>query len=141
MSEQVKKILIIKPSALGDIVQAMPAVCSLAQSFPKAQIDWFVRPEYAPLVENHRCIHKTVIFERRKLGKWWYKLAAFSELIRLVRQLRKEKYEIVFDFQGRFRSALFARLSGSKKIIGMYQTQEITAPFYTDRIVQSERSV
>jgi heptosyltransferase-1 len=139
--KDIKKILIIKPSALGDIVQAMPAVCSLAESFPKAQIDWFVRPEYAPLVENHRCIHKTVIFERRRLGKWWYRPAAFSSLIRVVSQLRKEKYDIVFDFQGRFRSALFARLSGSKKRIGMYQTQEVTAPFYTDRIIQSDQSV
>ncbi len=141
MSEQVKKILIIKPSALGDIVQAMPAACCLAESFSNAQIDWFVRPEYAALVENHKCIHKTVIFERRKLGKWWYKPAAFSELIRLVKQLRKEKYDIVFDFQGRFRSALFARLSGSKKRIGMDNTQEVTGPFYTDKIAQSDQSV
>ncbi|MBN1788297.1 MAG: hypothetical protein JW806_07875 [Sedimentisphaerales bacterium] len=137
----IRKILIIKPSALGDIIQAMPTVCALACSFPNAQIDWFVRPEYAPLVENHKCIHKTIIFERRKLGKWWCKSAAFAELKKLVKQLKKEKYDIVFDFQGRFRSALFARLTGCKKRIGTRPTQELTGIFYTDRITQSAQSI
>jgi len=137
MTGQIKKILIIKPSALGDIIQAMPAVCCLAESFPDARIHWFVRPEYAPLIENHPCIHKIVIFDRRKLGKWWYRPAAFAELIKLVSQLRKEKYDIVFDFQGRFRSAIFAWFSGCKQRIGMTGTQEITSPFYTLQVTQS----
>jgi lipopolysaccharide heptosyltransferase I len=137
MTEQIKKILIIKPSALGDIIQAMPAVCCLAQSFPDAQIDWFVRPEYAALIENHKCIHKIILFDRTELGKWWYKPAAFAELLRLISQLRKEKYDIVFDFQGRFRSAIFAWFSGCKQRIGMAGTQEITGLFYTRRISQS----
>src|SRR4030042_3970955 len=141
MSEQIKKILIIKPSALGDMIQAMPAACAMAKSFPDAQIHWFVRPEYAPLVENHKFIHKIVIFERRKLGKWWYKPAAFLELVKIVSQLRKEKYDIVFDFQGRFRSAIFAKLNGGKNIKGMKKTHEITDLFYTHRIAQSPDSV
>jgi lipopolysaccharide heptosyltransferase I len=137
MTEQIKKILIIKPSALGDIIQAMPAVCCLAQSFPDAQIHWFVRPEYAALIENHKCINKIILFDRTELGKWWYKPAAFAELVRLISQLRKEKYDIVFDFQGRFRSAIFAWFSGCKQRIGMAQTQEITGLFYTRRIAPS----
>jgi len=137
MTEQIKKILIIKPSALGDIIQAMPAACCLAQSFPDAQIDWFIRPEYSALLEHHKCIHKMVMFDRNKLGKWWYKPGAFAELIKFIRQLRKEKYDIVFDFQGRFRSAIFAWFSGCKKRIGMAPTQEITTPFYTRRIAPS----
>jgi lipopolysaccharide heptosyltransferase I len=141
MNDRIKKILIIKPSALGDIVQAMPAVCCLAQSFPDAQIDWFLRPEYAVLIENHPCIHNIVIFDRRKLGKWWYKPSAFAELIRLVRQLRREKYDIVFDFQGRFRSAIFGWFSGCKQKIGMSETQEFTGIFYTQKIKQSDSSI
>jgi len=137
MTGQIKKILIIKPSALGDIIQAMPAVCCLVESFPNARIHWFVRPEYAQLLENHPCIHKIVIFDRRKLGKWWYKPSAFAELTGLVSQLRKEKYDIIFDFQGRFRSAIFAWFSGCKQRFGMAETQEFTAPFYTLQITQS----
>ncbi|MCX5632604.1 MAG: glycosyltransferase family 9 protein [Phycisphaerae bacterium] len=141
MTGQFKKILIIKPSALGDIIQALPAACCLAKSFPDAQIDWFIRPEYAALIENHPCIHSIVIFDRRKLGKWWFKPDSFTELVKLVRHLRKEKYDIVFDFQGRFRSAIFAWFSGCKQRIGMAQTQEITGIFYTQKIKQSASSV
>jgi lipopolysaccharide heptosyltransferase I len=141
MTEQFKKILIIKPSALGDIIQALPAVCCLAHSFPDAQIDWFIRPEYAALLENHPCIDNVVIFDRKKLGKWWYKPGAFAELVRLVGHLRKEKYDIVFDFQGRFRSAIFAWFAGCKRRIGMAGTQELTGIFYTQTIGQSASSV
>ncbi|MGB8225838.1 MAG: glycosyltransferase family 9 protein [Sedimentisphaerales bacterium] len=141
MTEQIKKILIIKPSALGDIIQALPAACCLTQSFPDAQIDWFIRPEYAALLENHPCIDNVVIFDRKKLGKWWFKPSAFAELIRLIRQLRKAKYDIVFDFQGRFRSAIFAWFSACKQRIGMAGTQELTGIFYTQKIGLSESSV
>ncbi|MGA2914761.1 MAG: glycosyltransferase family 9 protein [Sedimentisphaerales bacterium] len=141
MTGQFKKILIIKPSALGDIVQALPAVCCLAESFPDAQIDWFVRPEYSALLENHPCIHNLVIFDRKKLGKWWFKPDAFTELVRLIKQLRTEKYNIVFDFQGRFRSAIFAWFSGCNQRIGMAPTQELTGIFYTQKIRQMHSSV
>jgi lipopolysaccharide heptosyltransferase I len=136
MSEQIKKILIIKPSALGDIVLAMPAVCALAEHFPNAQIHWFVRPEFAPLLEKHKCVHKIVIFDRKKLGKWWCNRDAFKEFISLIKILRQEKYDLVFDLQGRFRSAIFAWFSGCKKRIGLAGTQEVTGIFYTQKIKQ-----
>ncbi|PKL49320.1 MAG: hypothetical protein CVV39_03170, partial [Planctomycetes bacterium HGW-Planctomycetes-1] len=135
--KHIGKILIIKPSALGDIVLAMPAACRLAESFPDAEIHWFVRPEFSALLENHSAVHKTVIFARKKLGKWWYKPSAFAELAGLIKQLRNEKYDIVFDFQGRFRSAIFAFFSGCKQRIGITPTQEITGIFYTKKIRQT----
>jgi len=138
MSEQIKKILIIKPSALGDIVLAMPAVCALTENFPNAEIHWFVRPEFAPLLENHKCVHKIVIFDRKKLGKWWCNLDAFKEFIGLIKILREEKYDVVFDLQGRFRSAIFAWFSGCKKRIGLAKTQEVTGIFYTQKVKQTK---
>lgn len=141
MAEKIKKILVLKPSALGDIVMAMPAVCALAESFPNAQISWFVRPEYSALPAGHKCVHNLVIFDRKKLGRWWYNYSAFSELVRLIRKLRKEKFDIVFDFQGRFRSALFAWFSGCKRRIGIKGTQEITRPFYTQTVSRGENSI
>jgi lipopolysaccharide heptosyltransferase I len=138
MSEKITKILIIKPSALGDIVLAMPAVCALAENFPNAQIHWFVRPEFAPLLENHKHVHKIVIFNRKKLGKWWCNLDAFKEFIGLIKLLRQEKYDVVFDLQGRFRSAIFAWFSGCKTRIGLAKTQEVTGIFYTKKIKQTK---
>jgi lipopolysaccharide heptosyltransferase I len=141
MTEQIKKILIIKPSAMGDIVLALPAVCCLKKNFPDAKIHWFVRPEFASIIEGHKCVDGIVPFERRKLGKWWYRPDAFCELVRLVKKLRNEKYDIVFDLQGRFRSVIFAWLSGCKKRFGPAKTQEFTKPFYTDTVAQSAQSV
>ncbi|MCE5340778.1 MAG: lipopolysaccharide heptosyltransferase I [Planctomycetaceae bacterium] len=138
MSEQIKKILIIKPSALGDIVLAMPAMCALAENFPNAKIHWFVRPEFAPLLENHKCVHKIIIFNRKKLGKWWCNLDAFKEFVGLIKILRDEKYDVVFDLQGRFRSAIFAWFSGCKKRIGLAKTQEVTGIFYTQKVKQTK---
>ena len=130
MFSEIRKILIIKPSALGDIIMSLPAACCLKENFPNAQIHWFVRPEFSAIIEGHKCVDKVVIFNRKKLGKWHYKPAAFGELVGLVKHLRSEKYDIVFDFQGRFRSAIFAWLSGCKKRFGPAKTQEFTSPFY-----------
>ena len=141
MSDEPRNILIIKPSALGDIIQALPAVCSLARSFGEAKISWFVRPECAPLLEGHPCVHEIIYFDRKVLGKWWYNPQAFRKLCQLVKQLRKGKFDIVFDFQGLFRSALFGWFSGAKKRFGMAEARELANIFYTDTIKQNEESV
>ncbi|MCD4831818.1 MAG: glycosyltransferase family 9 protein [Anaerohalosphaeraceae bacterium] len=141
MESKPEKILILKPSALGDVVMAMPAVCCLAENFPDAKISWFIRPEYSALVEEHQCVDNIIIFDRKKLGRWWRSFSVFGELVRLIITLRKEKFDIVFDFQGRFRSAIFAWFSGCKKRIGMKGTQEITRPFYTQAISPPENSM
>ena len=76
-SKQVQKILIIKPSALGDIAQSLPALTSLRISFPDAEISWLVRKEFAPLLElaDDITVHElaqaltgTVRLERRQLS-------------------------------------------------------------------------
>ncbi len=140
MSDKPRNILIIKPSALGDIIQAMPAVCSLADSFSEAKISWFVRPECAPLLEGHPCVHEIIYFERKVLGKWWYDPKTFKKLCMLVKQLRKGRFDIAFDFQGLFRSALFGWFSGAKKRFGMAEARELANIFYTDTIKQNEES-
>jgi len=70
--QTIKRILIIKPSALGDIVLALPALASLRASFPDARISWFIRPEYAPLLAGASGIDDVFLFDRKLLGKWWY---------------------------------------------------------------------
>ena len=141
MTDKNKNILIIKPSALGDIVQALPAVCSLAESFGDVRISWFVRPECAPLLENHSCVHEIIYFDRKILGKWWYNPKAFKKLCLLIKQLRNGRFDIAFDFQGLFRSALFGFFSGALRRFGMAEAREFAHVFYTDTIQQNEKSV
>jgi len=137
MPTNYKNILIIKPSSLGDIVLALPALSVLRRSFPDANISWLVRPEFAPLLENHPYLDEIILFERKLLGKAWYRPGAFASLISLIRRLRKGKFDLVLDFQGLFRSASLCRLSGCRSRFGMACAREMAHIFYTVKVSQN----
>jgi heptosyltransferase I len=141
MPKSFEKILIMKPSSLGDIVLALPALGALRKSFPEAKISWLIRPEFAPLLENHPYINEIIHFDRKKLGKAWYKLEALKSLIELISKLRKDKYDIVFDFQGLLRTAILAKLSGCQNRYGPADGRELAHLFYTHKIKQDPDSI
>jgi heptosyltransferase-1 len=141
MTELPKNILIIKPSALGDIVLALPALSALRRTFPQAKISWLVRPEFADLLRGHPGLDELILFDRRLLGKWWYQPKAFRELIQLFGRLRKGQFDLVFDFQGLFRTGFFGWLTGCKKRIGMADAREFANLFYTDKVVQDSACI
>ena len=129
-----KNILIIKPSSLGDIVQALPALTALRKSFPDAEISWLVRREFAPLLENHPHLTGIIPFDRKFLGKAWYNPSAFASLISFLRSLKRSNFDIVFDFQGLFRTAFFAWCSRCDKRFGMASARELAHIFYTHKV-------
>ncbi|MHC4680862.1 MAG: glycosyltransferase family 9 protein [Planctomycetota bacterium] len=129
-----KNILIAKPSALGDIVLALPALTALHKSFPDARISWLVRPEFAPILENHPHLAEVIAFDRKLLGKAWFHPRAFGALVSLVKRLGRGRFDVVFDFQGLFRTASLTWLSGCKRRIGMANAREFATLFYTDRV-------
>ncbi|MGD0552389.1 MAG: glycosyltransferase family 9 protein [Sedimentisphaerales bacterium] len=141
MGDEPRRILIIKPSALGDIILALPALLALKRSFPGAKISWFVRPEFAPLITGHPYISDIILFDRRKLSKWWCSPGSFNALSLLVKQLRAGKFDLVFDFQGLFRTGFFSWVTGSKRRFGMAGARELAHLFYTDKISQDASSV
>ncbi len=137
MTDESKKILIIKPSALGDIVLAMPAACMLRQNFPGAYISWMVRPEFAPLLEGHPAVDELILFDRKRLGKWWRSAKSFNLLVELVKQLRAGNFDFALDLQGLLRSAIFAFLSGSPQRIGTADIQERSARWFYNKLIDS----
>ncbi|HPD47404.1 MAG TPA: glycosyltransferase family 9 protein [Anaerohalosphaeraceae bacterium] len=138
---QPSRILIIKPSALGDITLSLPALSSLRASFPQAKITWLVRREFAPLLDGAGDLDDVLIFDRKGLGKWWWHPKAFAALMRFFGDLRKGRFDLVIDLQGLFRTAFFGWLSGSRRRFGMAGAREFAALFYTDRIRQDSGSV
>lgn len=138
MAESLKNILIIKPSSLGDIVQALPALSALRRNFPDANISWLVRPEYAKLIENHPHLNDVILFDRKFLGKAWYNQRAFAELLSLIKQLRRRKFDAVIDLQGLFRTASLTWLTGCKKRFGMATAREFGHVFYTHKVHQDQ---
>jgi lipopolysaccharide heptosyltransferase I len=131
-----KNILIIKPSSLGDIVMALPALSALRKSFPEAKISWFIRPEFAPLLKNHPHLTETILFDRKFLGQAWFNPLAMASLLSLIWRLRRSKFDAVIDLQGLFRTASLSWLSGCKKRFGMADAGEFGHIFYTHKVAQ-----
>ena len=97
MPQVFKNILIIKPSSLGDIVMALPALSALHKNFPDARISWLIRPEFASLLKDHPYLTETILFDRRFLGKAWYNPRAFASLMSLISKLRRSKFDAVIE--------------------------------------------
>src|SRR3954449_44279 len=98
------RILIIKPSAVGDVVHTLPILNLLRRKWADARISWCVTPQCAGLLDGHPQLDEVILFERRRLGSLWRDPGAVRELFKLVRQLRKRKFDLVIDLQGLFRS-------------------------------------
>ena len=126
---------------MGDIVLALPALTALHKSLPDANITWLIRPEFAPLLENHPHLNDVIIFDRKLLGKAWFHPHAFASLISLIRRLRRSKFDAVIDLQGLFRTASLAWLTGCKKRFGIAKARELAHFFYTHKVTQDEQCI
>lgn len=106
-----KNILIIKLSAIGDVIHALPVAHALRQCYPQSRITWIVEKPAYDLLTNNPNIDEIMIFEKAK-----YK--SFSGLIRhgceLAEVLRSKKFDLAIDLQGLFKSAAISWLSGAR---------------------------
>lgn len=131
----VSKILIIKPSALGDIVHTLPFLAALRKRFPAAEIHWMVARELAPFLEGHPMLDRLWIFERKR----WRNLArlgrTFRELLALRAALRREKFTVSVDLSGLLRSGLITWAAGAALRLGFKDSNEGSSLFYKQKIV------
>lgn len=134
-----EKILVIKPSSLGDVVHVFPALEVLRRSFPESKLDFVIHPAFAELLElSPFPIRKKILFDRKKLGR----VTTFWPAVRaLLRDLRQEKYDLIIDFQGLFRSGLLAGCARSSAVAGFASPREKWAScFYNKKYdVQMEQ--
>ena len=141
MTEKKKNILIVKPSALGDIIMALPALSALRKSFPLARISWLVRPEFADILRTHPLVDEVILFDRKFLGKAWHNIKALSGIFALIRKLRSRHFDLTVDLQGLFRTAGLCWLSGCKKRFGMADGREFATIFYNNKVTCSSDSI
>ena len=127
-----RRVLIIKPSALGDVVTALPVLRGLRRTFPNIHTTWLVNDTCAPLIAQDSQLDEVVLFHRRRLGLAWRSLSAFGALWRLLRELRAGKYDWVIDLQGLLRSGLLSFLSRAPLRAGFADARE-GAWFFYDR--------
>ena len=129
-SSSVRRILLVKPSSLGDVIHAFPLVSALKKSFPGATIDWLVNTEFSALVGRHPGVSRVISFPR----SLWRKRGFLKAMGKMRQELRSGDYDIVLDAQGLMRSALLSRLSGGSRIIGFADAREAASFFYHERV-------
>lgn len=115
------RILVLKPSSLGDIVHALPAVAALRAKFPAAHLTWMVNPEWAPLLEGNPHLDETLIFHRADFRgpQGWLRFARWR------RELKKQTPpDLILDFQGLLRTALVARAFRGVPAYGLSDARE-----------------
>ena len=112
------RILLVKPSALGDVVHTIPLLPKLRRRFPGARIDWFITPENAELVRHHPALSGVVLFNRKKLAGFGRNWSATTEMLRLLEEIRAASYELVIDLHGQMRSALVTLATGAPVRLG-----------------------
>lgn len=124
--EDPARILIIRPSALGDVCRTVPVLASLRSRFPNAQIDWLVQDSFAPAIAAHPALAEVIPFPRREvaIGRLW-KSAARARLFELMGALRGRRYDLVYDCQGLGRSGLFAWLTRAPERVGYADAREL----------------
>ena len=116
-SRDFRKILLIKLSAVGDVVHTFPVLNKLRRRYPAARLDWLVTPGIAELLQHNPAISNVIEFARDERSAPW-RLAPFVAAARLVAQLRAVEYDLVIDLQGQLRSGFFAFTSGAPVRIG-----------------------
>lgn len=128
------KILIVRLSAIGDVVHCLPILHSLRQKFNNAQIDWVVEDKAADILINNPLIDNVIVVPKKTWKKRGFSFKNIHEYLSLIFNLRKEKYDIAIDLQELFKSASLAFLSGAKRRIGHKGTRECAEFFVNEKL-------
>ena len=118
-----QRVLLIRPSALGDVSRTVPCLVALRQALPDAHIDWLVNANFADAVAAHPLLDGVVPFDRHHP----------RAIPALLRRLRAQRYDLVIDLQGLARSGLFTRATGAARRIGFANAREGAWLAYNER--------
>jgi len=128
---QPRRVLIIKPSSLGDVVSALPVLRGLRRTFPQARVAWLVTPACAGILTGQEGLDEIIPFDRRRFGAIGRSARVSREFVHFCRDLRRRRFELVLDLQGLFRSGFLAWTTGSAVRAGFARARELARVFYT----------
>jgi lipopolysaccharide heptosyltransferase II len=133
-SREFERILLIKPSAVGDVVHTLPVLVKLRARYPRARIDWLITPENADVVQHHPALSGILLFPRRQFSRFGRDWSATFGPFALLARIRSERYDLVIDLHGQIRSAIFTLASGAQVRIGFDRPRGITVPAGSRRV-------
>lgn len=132
------KILIIKLSAIGDVVQALPALEAIKKAHPASEIDWVVESAAAGILEGHPLIHRLLVSRRKEWLSSLTRPATFLQGYRgirdFIRELRSSRYDIAVDFQGLLKSGVLVGLARAGRKIGFAGGRELSSLFLNEKL-------
>lgn len=145
-------ILIVRVGAMGDVLHAMPAVAALRAVLPDAEIGWAIEPHWSPLLRAHagvkaRGVEMPLVDRVHEVpAKEWSRnplsLSTLRSILRLRKELRAQRYDIVIDLQGTIRSSVIAWMSGAREVVGNDAPRETQARwFYTLKVKTTRANV
>lgn len=134
LSKTPEKILVIKPSSLGDVVHSLPFLNVLRDRFPRSEIHWIIAKGFEGLLEGHPMINRLLIINKNEWKKIKNVKDTISELRSLFKSLKKEKFDIVADLQGLLRSGVLTAATGASVRVGFKEAREGSSIFYTHRV-------
>jgi lipopolysaccharide heptosyltransferase I len=120
-----RRVLIVRPTALGDVARTVPVLATLRRAYPGAHIDWLVAKAFAPAVRHHRMLNGVIEFDRKQLAHFGLSPSATGAGWRFKKLLQEKKYDAVYDLQGLLRSGLFTRLTGARRRVGFANAREL----------------
>ena len=119
------ELLIIKPSSLGDIVHGLQVATSLKAQLGDLRISWIVRDIFAPIVRACEAVDQVYVFERN---------AGTKGFLRLMREVRKVRFDYVFDMQGLLRTGLMTSRTLARRKVGRADAREWSGIFYDEKV-------
>jgi lipopolysaccharide heptosyltransferase I len=132
------KILFIKLSAIGDVVQTLPALEAIKKRYPDSEITWVVEEAAAGILEDHPLIDRLLVSRRqtwlRMLRNPLQMARGVRDITRFIRDLRRVRYDIAIDFQGLSKSGMLIGLARAARKIGFDRTRELSYLFLNERL-------
>ena len=114
-------ILIVKTSAIGDVIQTLPALNALRKHYPDAHITWLVEEAAADIIKDHPSLDRILVSKRKRWSKALLGLSGLSavkEIYRFIKQLRDTEYDLLIDFQSLLKSSIWIALTRAKRKVG-----------------------
>jgi lipopolysaccharide heptosyltransferase I len=125
----VNRILLVRLGALGDIVHAIPVAAALRRAYPAASIDWLVSAKHSDVLRLVPALSRSLVLNDRGDA------SGGSSLLAALSEIRRMSYDVAIDLQGLLKSAVIARLSGARRVVGFngkYARESLARLFYTD---------
>jgi heptosyltransferase-1 len=131
------KLLIVRVGALGDVLHALPSVADLHAQQPTWQIDWAIDPRWEALLTGNEnpIVTNAHVVPTKEWSAKPFSLSTLRSILKLRKQIRAQRYDLVVDMQGTLRSAIIGRFAAAKKYAGYVDPREpFAARFYKQKI-------